>query len=53
MTLYTLLRHMADSYGLAALLALYLMLCLWHLRPGARRFVADAKHSIFRDDDND
>ena len=53
MTLYTALRHFADSYGLAAIGALYLTLCLWHFRPGAKRYVADAKHSIFRDDDHD
>ncbi|WP_285711688.1 cbb3-type cytochrome c oxidase subunit 3 [Erythrobacter oryzae] len=53
MTLYTLLRHFADSYGLAAICALYLTLCLWHFRPGARRFVADAKHSIFKDENDD
>ena len=53
MTLYTLLRHMADSYGLAAILVLYLVLCLWHFRPGARPHRNAAKHSIFRDDDND
>jgi cytochrome c oxidase cbb3-type subunit IV len=53
MTLYTVLRHFADSYGLALICGLYLTLCLWHFRPGAGRFVADAKHSIFRDDDHD
>ncbi|MCL9998088.1 MAG: cbb3-type cytochrome c oxidase subunit 3 [Erythrobacter sp.] len=53
MTAYTALRHFADSYGLAMICALYLTLCLWHFRPGARAHVADAKHSIFRDDDHD
>jgi cytochrome c oxidase cbb3-type subunit IV len=53
MTLYTALRHFADSYALAVICALYLTLCLWHFRPGAKAHVTDAKHSIFRDDDND
>jgi cytochrome c oxidase cbb3-type subunit 4 len=53
MTLYTALRQFADSYGLAMICALYLTLCLWHFRPGARRFVADAKHSIFKDENDD
>ncbi|ASJ90537.1 cbb3-type cytochrome c oxidase subunit 3 [Porphyrobacter sp. CACIAM 03H1] len=53
MSLYTALRHFADSYALAGICALYLTLCLWHFRPAARRYVADAKHSIFRDDDHD
>jgi len=53
MTLYTALRHFADSYGLAVICALYLTLCLWHFRPAARRHVADAKHSIFKDESDD
>lgn len=53
MTLYTALRHFADSYGLAVIVALYLTLCLWHFRPGASPHVAAPKHSIFGDDDND
>jgi cytochrome c oxidase cbb3-type subunit 4 len=50
---YDTLRHFADSYALAMIFALYLTLCLWHFRPGARRYVADAKHSIFREDDHE
>lgn len=53
MIAYTALRHFADSYGLAVICALYLTLCLWHFRPGARPHVAAAKHSIFGDDDHD
>jgi cytochrome c oxidase cbb3-type subunit 4 len=52
-TLYENLRHFADSYGLAAICALYLTLCLWHFRPGAKPHVAAAKHSIFGEDDHD
>lgn len=52
MSLYDALRHFADSYGLAAIVALYLALCLWHFRPGARPHVQAAKLSIFKDDDD-
>lgn len=50
MSFYETLRHFADSYGLVVIFALYLILCLWHFRPGARRHVEAAKHSIFKDD---
>ncbi|MEL7446689.1 MAG: cbb3-type cytochrome c oxidase subunit 3 [Pseudomonadota bacterium] len=50
MSFYEILRHFADSYGLAIIFGLYLLLCTWHFRPGARKHVEDAKHSIFKDD---
>ena len=50
MSLYETLRHFADSYGLAVIFALYLTLCLWHFRPGARPHVEAAKHSIFKEE---
>ena len=53
MTLYETLRHFADSYGLAMIFALYLLLCLWHFRPAARPHVEAAKLSIFREDDHE
>ena len=49
MSLYDTLRHFADSYGLAVIVALYLTLCLWHFRPGAKPHVEAAEHSIFKD----
>ncbi len=52
MTFYEALRHFADSYGLAVIFALYLVLCLWHFRPAARPHVEAAKLSIFKDDDD-
>ncbi len=52
MSLYTALRHFADSYALAMICVLYLVLCLWHFRPGAKARTAHAKLSIFRDDDH-
>lgn len=53
MTFYTALRHFADSYALAVIVGLYLTLCLWHFRPGARAHRDAAKHLIFKDDTND
>ena len=52
MSAYETLRHAADSYGLVVIVALYLLLCLWHFRPGAQPHVEAAKHSIFKDDDD-
>ncbi|ODT01590.1 MAG: cytochrome C oxidase Cbb3 [Erythrobacter sp. SCN 62-14] len=52
MSFYETLRHFADSYWLALIFGLYLTLCLWHFRPGAKRHVETAKHSIFKDDDD-
>ena len=46
---YDALRHFADSYGLAAMVAVYLVLCGWVFRPGARRRNRDAAEMIFRD----
>ena len=52
MSLYDALRHFADSYGLAVIVALYALLFLWHFRPAAKRHVAAAKLSIFKEDDD-
>ena len=52
MSLYETLRHFADSYGLAAMVALYLALCLWPFRPGAKAHVDAAKNLIFRDENH-
>ncbi len=47
---YNELRHIADSYGLAAMVATYLVLVLWPLRPGARRHHESAANMIFAED---
>ncbi|MBI1403399.1 MAG: CcoQ/FixQ family Cbb3-type cytochrome c oxidase assembly chaperone [Porphyrobacter sp.] len=52
MSLYDQLRHFADAHGLAVIFALYLVLCLWHFRPGGTRNVEAASISIFKDDDD-
>lgn len=51
MSFYDQLRHLADSYGLIALVLLFLGLCLWVFRPGARKRNREAARSIFKDDD--
>ena len=50
MTFYEELRHFADSIGLMAMLLIYLLLCLWPFRPGAKRRINKAAHSIFEDE---
>ena len=50
MSLYEELRHFADSIGLAAMLLVYLGLCLWPFRPGGKRSTHTAAHSIFEDE---
>ncbi|HZV17105.1 MAG TPA: cbb3-type cytochrome c oxidase subunit 3 [Sphingobium sp.] len=48
---YNDLRHFADSYGLAALLIVYLTLVGWAFRPGARARNEQAATMIFADED--
>ncbi len=50
---YDMLRHLADSWGLLAMTAVFLVLCLWPFRPGAGQFSRDAALSIFEDDSHD
>jgi len=52
MTFYEALRHFADSYGLAIIFGLYLLLCGWHFLPQSRAGVEEAKNSIFKEDDH-
>ena len=52
MSFYEAFRHFADSYGLVVIFGLYLLLCGWHFLPRARSRVEDAKHSIFKEDDD-
>lgn len=49
---YNTLRHFADSWGLLAMLVIFLILCLWPFRPGARRRNRDAATLIFKDDND-
>lgn len=49
---YDTLRHFADSYGLLAMAVLFLALCAWPFRPGARDRNHEAAHSILKDQDD-
>ena len=53
MTTYDTLRHFADSYGLAAMLVVFVSLCLWPFRPGARDHNRNAADMIFQGQDDD
>ena len=52
MSQYDTLRHLADSWGLVAMGGVFLVLCLWPFRPGARAHNDAAAAMIFEDDDN-
>ncbi|MEN9684199.1 MAG: hypothetical protein RIQ99_2055 [Pseudomonadota bacterium] len=49
---YDTLRHFADSWGLAVMTLVFLVLCLWPFRPGARKANDAAANMIFKDEDN-
>jgi cytochrome c oxidase cbb3-type subunit IV len=46
------MRALVDSWGLAAMALVFLVLCLWPFRPGARAEAQDAAHSIFEDEND-
>ena len=48
---YNDLRHLADSYGLAAMLLGYLVLVGWTFRPGSRHHNMTAATMIFAEED--
>ena len=47
---YEALRHLADSWGLLAMMGIFMALCLWPFRPGAKRHSDEAALSIFKDE---
>ncbi|MEZ5710614.1 MAG: cbb3-type cytochrome c oxidase subunit 3 [Blastomonas sp.] len=49
---YETLRHIADSWGLLAMLILFVCLCGWAFRPGSRDSNRRAATMIF-DEDHD
>ncbi len=49
---YDALRHFADSWGLLAMVLVFVGLAAWPFRPGARDANDEAAGMIFRDDDN-
>jgi len=52
MSRYELMRHLADSWGLVAMGVVFLALCLWPFRPGARSHNHAAAQAIFEDEDD-
>jgi cytochrome c oxidase cbb3-type subunit 4 len=49
---YEALRHLADSWGLLAMLVTFLVFVAWSFRPGARDHHDDAARMIFKDDND-
>ena len=49
---YEVLRHFADSYGLAAMVVIWVAFAGWAFRPGARERNRAAAHMILEDDDH-
>jgi cytochrome c oxidase cbb3-type subunit 4 len=52
MSRYDLMRHLADSWGLVAMSGVFLALCAWPFRPGARSENHAAATMIFEDEDD-
>lgn len=51
MELYTLLRHLADSWALLVLVLFFIGVVAWVWRPGAREVHDEIANSIFRNED--
>lgn len=49
---YEALRHLADSWGLLAMLMVFVVLCAWPFRPGAERRNEQAARAIFKDEND-
>ncbi|GGB89107.1 hypothetical protein GCM10011494_04290 [Novosphingobium endophyticum] len=49
---YDMLRHFADSWGLLAMLVVFLVLAAWPFRPGARDKNHHAANLIFKDEND-
>ena len=49
---YDALRHFAVSWGLAAMVVIFLLFALWPFRPGAKEDNEAAANMIFKGDDN-
>jgi cytochrome c oxidase cbb3-type subunit 4 len=50
-TVYTALRHFADSWGLILFVVAFAIVLVWVFRPGARKVQDEAANQIFRNDD--
>lgn len=51
METYTLLRHLADSWGLLSMVLIFGAIALWVFRPGASATQREAAMQIFRNED--
>jgi cytochrome c oxidase cbb3-type subunit 4 len=51
-SVYDLLRHLADSWGLLAMVGVFLVLVFWPFRPGAKDHHHDAANMIFKDEND-
>ncbi|MBT0669983.1 cbb3-type cytochrome c oxidase subunit 3 [Novosphingobium profundi] len=49
---YDMLRHLADSWGLLAMLVVFLVLVAWPFRPGNRHRNDEAATMIFKDEND-
>lgn len=49
---YDAFRHFADTYGLAAMGVMFVVLCLWPFLPGNRAANRNAARSIFEGHDD-
>lgn len=52
MSFYETLRHFADSYALVGMLILFVGLCAWPFRPGAKKRNHEAATLIFEGQDD-
>ncbi len=49
---YDFLRHLADSWGLLLMLAIFIGLCAWPFRPGSKERNRQAAEAIFKDEND-
>lgn len=47
---YTFLRQLADSWGVVAMISIFLGIAVWAFRPGSRKVHDDIANSIFRNE---
>ncbi len=53
MSSYDTIRHFADSYGLAAMVVVFLTFAIWVFRPGSRHHYQDDATMIFAEDESE